>query len=67
MHIFNRKSSTLSTSHALAWHTTSRSRGLMNMERSQNVGGSGAVRDAVELIFQARGLWGEILTKYEIA
>jgi 3-deoxy-D-manno-octulosonate 8-phosphate phosphatase (KDO 8-P phosphatase) len=33
---------------------------------TQNVGGSGAVRDAVELIFEARGLWGEILKKYEI-
>jgi 3-deoxy-D-manno-octulosonate 8-phosphate phosphatase (KDO 8-P phosphatase) len=31
-----------------------------------NVGGTGAVRDAVELIFQARGLWPEILAKYEI-
>ncbi len=31
-----------------------------------NVGGSGAVRDAVELIFEARGFWGEILDKYEI-
>jgi len=33
---------------------------------TQNVGGSGAVRDAVELIFEAQGLWDEILTKYEI-
>ena len=31
-----------------------------------NVGGAGAVRDAVELIFQARGFWPEILAKYEI-
>jgi 3-deoxy-D-manno-octulosonate 8-phosphate phosphatase (KDO 8-P phosphatase) len=31
-----------------------------------NVGGNGAVRDAVEMIFQARGLWQEILDKYEI-
>lgn len=31
-----------------------------------NPGGSGAVRDAVEMIFQARGLWREILDKYEI-
>ena len=31
-----------------------------------NVGGTGAVRDTVELIFQARGLWNEILAKYEI-
>lgn len=34
---------------------------------TKNVGGSGAVRDAVELIFQARGLWGEILEKYEVS
>lgn len=33
---------------------------------TQNVGGSGAVRDAVELIFQARGFWKEILDKYEV-
>lgn len=32
-----------------------------------NVGGSGAVRDAVEMIFEARGLWQEILQKYEIS
>jgi 3-deoxy-D-manno-octulosonate 8-phosphate phosphatase (KDO 8-P phosphatase) len=31
-----------------------------------NVGGNGAVRDAVEMIFQARGLWQEILDKYEV-
>jgi 3-deoxy-D-manno-octulosonate 8-phosphate phosphatase (KDO 8-P phosphatase) len=31
-----------------------------------NVGGTGAVRDAVELIFQARGFWPEILKKYEV-
>lgn len=31
-----------------------------------NVGGSGAVRDAVELIFEARGFWDEILKKYEV-
>lgn len=31
-----------------------------------NIGGSGAVRDAVELIFRAKGLWREILDKYEI-
>ncbi|MEP6716744.1 MAG: HAD hydrolase family protein [Terriglobia bacterium] len=30
-----------------------------------NVGGSGAVRDAVEMIFEAQGLWTEILRKYE--
>ena len=29
-------------------------------------GGSGAVRDAVELIFQARGFWQEILDHYEV-
>ncbi len=32
-----------------------------------NVGGSGAVRDAVEMIFAAQGLWSEILSKYEVA
>jgi 3-deoxy-D-manno-octulosonate 8-phosphate phosphatase (KDO 8-P phosphatase) len=32
---------------------------------TQNVGGNGAVRDAVELIFDAKGLWGEILAHYE--
>ena len=30
------------------------------------VGGSGAVREAVELILKAQGLWGKILEKYEI-
>ena len=30
------------------------------------VGGSGAVREAVELILTAQGLWGTILEKYEI-
>ena len=34
---------------------------------THNVGGTGAVRDAVEMIFQAQGLWSEILTKYEVA
>ena len=34
---------------------------------THNVGGSGAVRDAVELIFKARGFWGEILQKYEVS
>lgn len=29
-------------------------------------GGSGAVREAVELIMKAQGCWKEILTKYEI-
>jgi 3-deoxy-D-manno-octulosonate 8-phosphate phosphatase (KDO 8-P phosphatase) len=28
-------------------------------------GGSGAIRDAVELIFKAKGIWTEILKKYE--
>jgi 3-deoxy-D-manno-octulosonate 8-phosphate phosphatase (KDO 8-P phosphatase) len=31
-----------------------------------NVGGDGAVRDAVEMIFQANGMWREVLDKYEI-
>jgi 3-deoxy-D-manno-octulosonate 8-phosphate phosphatase (KDO 8-P phosphatase) len=30
-----------------------------------NVGGSGAVRDAVELIFEAQGFWDDILAHYE--
>jgi 3-deoxy-D-manno-octulosonate 8-phosphate phosphatase (KDO 8-P phosphatase) len=29
-------------------------------------GGHGAVREAVELILKAQGLWGEILRKYEV-
>jgi 3-deoxy-D-manno-octulosonate 8-phosphate phosphatase (KDO 8-P phosphatase) len=33
---------------------------------TQAVGGSGAVREAIELILKAKGLWGEILEKYEI-
>ena len=33
---------------------------------THHVGGNGAVRDAVELIFEARGFWAEILTKYEV-
>ena len=32
---------------------------------THNVGGSGAVRDAVELIFEARGFWDDILKHYE--
>jgi len=32
---------------------------------TKNVGGSGAVRDAVELIFEARGFWDDILKHYE--
>jgi 3-deoxy-D-manno-octulosonate 8-phosphate phosphatase (KDO 8-P phosphatase) len=31
------------------------------------VGGSGAVREVVEMILKARGRWGEILKHYEIA
>jgi len=31
-----------------------------------SIGGNGAVRDAVELIFQASGLWQDVLDKYEI-
>ena len=42
MHILMRRSSTLSMSQALAWQTTSRSRGLTNSDRSQNVFGSGS-------------------------
>ena len=30
------------------------------------VGGSGAVREAIELILKAQGLWEEILKKYEV-
>lgn len=33
---------------------------------TSNSGGSGAVRDAVEMIFAAKGLWPEILKKYEV-
>jgi 3-deoxy-D-manno-octulosonate 8-phosphate phosphatase (KDO 8-P phosphatase) len=29
-------------------------------------GGSGAVREVVELLLKARGTWGEILKHYEI-
>ena len=32
---------------------------------TKNVGGSGAVRDAVELIFEAQGYWDDILKHYE--
>jgi len=32
---------------------------------THNVGGSGAVRDAVELIFEAQGFWDDILKHYE--
>ena len=33
---------------------------------TQAVGGSGAVREVIELILQAKGLWTEILEKYEV-
>lgn len=33
---------------------------------TQAAGGEGAVREVVELILRARGLWGEILKHYEI-
>ncbi|MGH9658879.1 MAG: KdsC family phosphatase [Bryobacteraceae bacterium] len=33
---------------------------------TQAPGGSGAVRETIELIFKAKGLWSEILAKYEI-
>jgi 3-deoxy-D-manno-octulosonate 8-phosphate phosphatase (KDO 8-P phosphatase) len=33
---------------------------------THNVGGSGAVRDVVEMIFQVQGLWNDILDHYEI-
>jgi 3-deoxy-D-manno-octulosonate 8-phosphate phosphatase (KDO 8-P phosphatase) len=33
---------------------------------TQAAGGEGAVREAVELILKAQGLWGEILKHYEI-
>jgi 3-deoxy-D-manno-octulosonate 8-phosphate phosphatase (KDO 8-P phosphatase) len=32
---------------------------------TQAPGGSGAVREAIELILNAQGLWDEILQKYE--
>ena len=34
---------------------------------TQVPGGSGAVREIIELIMQTKGLWGEILKKYEIS
>ena len=40
MHILMRTSSLSSMSQALAWHTTSRSRGCVSIERSQKVCGS---------------------------
>ncbi len=33
---------------------------------TQAVGGSGAVREVIELILRAKGLWEEILEKYEV-
>jgi 3-deoxy-D-manno-octulosonate 8-phosphate phosphatase (KDO 8-P phosphatase) len=30
-------------------------------------GGAGAIREVIEAIFKARGLWNEILKKYEVA
>ena len=42
MHIFTRTSSRASMSHADAWQITSRSAGLVNCDRVQKVGGSGA-------------------------
>jgi len=33
---------------------------------TQAAGGSGAVREVVELILKAKGLWGQICEKYEI-
>jgi len=33
---------------------------------TENPGGSGAVRDAVEMIFEAKGIWQQILDKYEV-
>ena len=42
MHILMRTSDSKSMSHALAWQTTSRSRGRTNSERDQKVDGSGA-------------------------
>ena len=33
---------------------------------TQAAGGSGAVREAIELILKAQGVWEEILQKYEV-
>jgi 3-deoxy-D-manno-octulosonate 8-phosphate phosphatase (KDO 8-P phosphatase) len=33
---------------------------------TQHVGGSGAVRDVIEVILRGHGLWNEILKKYEV-
>ena len=33
---------------------------------TQAEGGSGAVREAIELILKAQGVWDEILEKYEV-
>jgi len=48
MHILMRRSSGCSTVQALAWQTTSRSRGLTNIERVQKVSGSGAMPSEVK-------------------
>ena len=42
MHILIRRSLFIVTSQALAWQTTSRSRGRTKSDRDQNVAGSGA-------------------------
>src|SRR6266851_9458604 len=42
MHILTRRSLLKLGSQALAWQTTSRSKGLVNIERSQKVWGSGS-------------------------
>jgi 3-deoxy-D-manno-octulosonate 8-phosphate phosphatase (KDO 8-P phosphatase) len=34
---------------------------------TQAAGGSGAVREVCELLLKAKGIWGEILRKYEIS
>ncbi len=33
---------------------------------TEAVGGSGAVREVIELLLKARGVWGELLKKYEV-
>ena len=63
MHILMRRSSDQVTSQALAWQTTSRSRGFVSIERSQNVFGSGSRPSEVKkpsarcTIFTASYLW----------
>ena len=34
---------------------------------TQASGGAGAVREVIEVLLKARGVWGELLTKYEVA